>query len=83
MLMAKLFQEIQRHRKVNFELTFLVMDPGYNLENRKLIESNAKKLGIPVTIFESTIFDAVDTVEKNPCYLCARMRRGHLYSKAK
>ena len=83
MLMAKLFQEIQRHKKVNFDLTFLVMDPGYNRENRALIESNAKKLGIPVTIFESAIFDAVDTVEKNPCYLCARMRRGYLYSKAK
>lgn len=83
MLMAKLFQEIQRHRKVQFDLTFLVMDPGYNKENRALIESNAKKLGIPVTIFESTIFDAVDTIEKNPCYLCARMRRGHLYNKAK
>lgn len=83
MLMAKLFQEIQRHRQVSFELTFLVMDPGYNKENRALIESNARKLGIPVTIFESDIFDAVDTIEKSPCYLCARMRRGHLYSKAK
>ena len=83
MLMAKLFQEIKRHRKVNFELTFLVMDPGYNRENRALIESNAKRLGIPITIFESDIFDAVDTIEKSPCYLCARMRRGHLYSKAK
>lgn len=83
MLMAKLFQEIQRHRQKKFELTFLVMDPGYNTENRKLIESNANRLGIPITIFESTIFDAVDTIDKNPCYLCARMRRGHLYSKAK
>ena len=83
MLMAKLFQEIQKHRKVSFELTFLVMDPGYNPENRALIESNAYALGIPITIFESEIFDAVDTVEKNPCYLCARMRRGYLYSKAK
>ncbi len=83
MLMAKLFQEIQRHRHVNFDLTFLVMDPGYNKENRALIESNAKALGIPVTIFESTIFDTVDTIEKSPCYLCARMRRGYLYSKAK
>ena len=82
MLMAKLFQEIQRHRKVNFELTFLVMDPGYNEANRKLIESNAKALGIPITIFESDIFDTVDTIEKSPCYLCARMRRGYLYSKA-
>lgn len=83
MLMAKLFQEIQRHRQVEFALTFLVMDPGYNRENRLLIESNARALGIPVTIFESSIFDAVDTIDKNPCYLCARMRRGYLYSKAK
>ncbi len=83
MLMAKLFQEIQRHRKCNFDLTFLVMDPGYNKENRELIESNAKALGIPITIFESNIFDAVDTIEKSPCYICARMRRGYLYSNAK
>ena len=83
MLMAKLFQEIKRHRQVDFDLTFLVMDPGYNTENRKLIESNAEALGIPITVFESTIFDAVDTIEKNPCYLCARMRRGYLYSRAK
>jgi len=83
MLMAKLFQEIRRHRQMEFELTFLVMDPGYHRDNRALIESNAETLGIPVTIFESTIFDAVDTIEKNPCYLCARMRRGYLYSKAK
>ena len=83
MLMAKLFQEIQRHRHCSFELTFLVMDPGYNKDNRALIESNARALGIPIVIFESDIFDAVDTIDKNPCYLCARMRRGHLYSKAK
>ena len=83
MLMAKLFQEIQKHRKVSFDLVFLVMDPGYAPENRALIESNARTLGIPVTIFESEIFNAVDTIEKNPCYLCARMRRGHLYSKAR
>ncbi len=83
MLMAKLFQEIKKHRQCNFELTFLVMDPGYNRENRELIESNAKALGIPITVFESDIFDAVDTIEKSPCYLCARMRRGYLYSKAK
>ncbi len=83
MLMAKLFQEIQRHRQMEFELTFLVVDPGYNKENRVLIESNARSLGIPITIFESTIFDTVDTIEKSPCYLCARMRRGYLYSKAK
>ena len=83
MLMAKLFQEIKRHRQMHFDLTFLVMDPGYNSENRALIESNAEALGIPITIFESTIFDAVDTIEKSPCYLCARMRRGYLYSQAK
>ena len=83
MLMAKLFQELQRHRKVSFELLFLVMDPGYNDDNRRLLEYNAKTLGVPITVFESTIFDVVDTVEKNPCYLCARMRRGYLYSKAK
>jgi len=83
MLMAKLFQEIQKHKKVDFQLSFLVMDPGYNQANRELIESNARLLGIPITIFESDIFDAVDTIEKNPCYLCARMRRGYLYSKAK
>lgn len=82
MLMAKLFQELKRHRKFNFELTFLVMDPGYNRENRKIIEQNARLMGIPITIFESQIFDIVDTVDKSPCYLCARMRRGHLYKKA-
>lgn len=83
MLMAKLFQEIQRHRQVEFELEFIVMDPGYNVENRRLIEENAKLLNIPITIFESDIFDAVVDIEKSPCYLCARMRRGHLYHKAK
>ncbi len=83
MLMAKLFQEIQKHRQVSFKITFLVMDPGYNKENRELIEANCKALGIPATIFESTIFDTVDNIEKSPCYLCARMRRGYLYSKAK
>ena len=83
MLMAKLFQELKRHDKFPFELTFLVMDPGYNPENRKLIEENAAKLEIPIRIFESTIFDSVVDIEKSPCYLCARMRRGHLYAKAK
>ena len=83
MLMAKLFQEIKRHRQMEFDLTFLVMDPGYKQENRDRIESNARSIGIPITIFESPIFDAVDTIDKSPCYLCARMRRGYLYSKAK
>lgn len=83
MLMAKLFQELKRHNKFNFELVFLVMDPGYSKENREIIEHNAKILGVPVTIFESDIFDAVYSIEKSPCYICARMRRGHLYAKAK
>lgn len=83
MLLAKCFQELKRHKKVNFDVVFLVMDPGYTKENRDRIEENAKILGVPLTIFETTIFDAVFDIEKNPCYLCARMRRGHLYSKAR
>ena len=83
MLMAKLMQELQKHSDVPFELVFLVMDPGYNEINRQKIESNAELLHIPVTIFESNIFSVANNTEKNPCYLCARMRRGHLYSKAK
>ena len=79
MLMAKLFQELQRHNKFPFEVRFLVMDPGYAPPNRALIEENARLLGVPVVIRESQIFDSVYHVEKNPCYLCARMRRGHLY----
>ena len=82
MLMAKLFQELKRHNKFPFELTFLVMDPGYNPANRQMIEYNARILNVPVTIFQSEIFDAVYDVEKSPWYLCARMRRGYLYSKA-
>lgn len=83
MLMAKLFQELKRHNKFPFEVLFLVMDPGYNPVNRRHLEANAHLLGVPVTVFETEIFDAVFTVEKSPCYLCARMRRGYLYSKAK
>ena len=83
MLMAKLFQELKHHNKFDFEVKFLVMDPGYNEANRHVIEENCKNLGIPATIFESDIFDAVYEIEKSPCYLCARMRRGHLYSFAK
>lgn len=79
MLMAKCFQELKLHNKFEFEVKFLVMDPGYSPENRKVIEENAKSLGIPITIFESDIFESVFNVEKSPCYLCARMRRGHLY----
>ena len=82
-VMAKLFQELKRHNKVPFELEFLVMDPGYSAANREMIESNAKLLDIPVTIFETDIFESVHNIEKSPCYLCARMRRGHLYHRAK
>lgn len=82
MLMAKLFQELKRHNKFPFEVVFLVMDPGYSPENRQIIENNARKLNIPVTIFESDIFESVFNIEKSPCYLCARMRRGYLYHKA-
>ena len=83
MLMAKCFQELKVHNKFDFEVKFLVMDPGYSPENRKVIEDNAKKLNIPITIFKSDIFESVFKVEKSPCYLCARMRRGHLYHFAK
>ena len=82
MLMAKLMQELQRHSDVPFELVFLVMDPGYNEINRRKIESNAALLGIPITIFETDVFAVANSAEENPCYLCARMRRGYLYSKA-
>ena len=83
MVLAKLMQELRRHTEQPFDLTFLVMDPGYNAANRALIEENAARLGIPITIFDSDIFDVTVQVEKNPCYLCARMRRGFLYSKAR
>lgn len=83
MLMAMLFQELKRHNKFPFDLEFIVMDPGYSPKNRKQIEDNAKLLNIPITIFESDIFDNVLNIEKSPCYVCARMRRGHLYAKAK
>lgn len=79
MLMAKCFQEIKLHNKLDFEVKFLVMDPGYSIGNRKVIEENAKNLNIPITVFETDIFDSVYHVEKSPCYLCARMRRGYLY----
>ena len=83
MLMAKLFQELSRHGVKNFDVSFLVMDPGYAPANRKRIEENAGILGVPVEIFESDIFAVTDTVTQSPCYLCARMRRGYLYSKAR
>lgn len=83
MIMAKLFQELKRHNKFPFSVQFLCMDPGYNKYNRKIIEENAKLLGIPLQFFESDIFESVFEIESSPCYVCARMRRGHLYSKAK
>ena len=83
MLMAKLLQELHKYSEVPFELVYLVMDPGYNKENREKIESNAKLLHIPITVFETNIFNVANKTEKSPCYLCARMRRGHLYKKAK
>ena len=83
MLMAKLMQELHRHSDVPFELVFLVMDPGYNAINHQRIESNAALLHIPITVFETNIFEVANSTDKSPCYLCARMRRGHLYSKAK
>ena len=82
-VLAKLMQELQKHTDRPFDLVFLAMDPGYNPANRALLEANALRLGIPLTIFESDIFDVTVQVDKNPCYLCARMRRGCLYAKAK
>ena len=82
MLLAKLMQQLQKHSDFPFELVFLVMDPGYNELNRRKIESNAALLNIPVTLFESDIFEVADSAGKSPCYLCARMRRGYLYSRA-
>ncbi|MDO4321279.1 MAG: ATP-binding protein [Lachnospiraceae bacterium] len=82
MLMAKLFQELYRHGQKNFELVFLVMNPGYNPVNYQVVLDNARLLEVPVTVFQSEIFDIVASEENSPCYLCARMRRGYLYSKA-
>ena len=82
MLLAKLMQQLHRHSDMPFELEYLVMDPGYAPANRAKIEENAEALGVPVTIFESDIFAVANGTEKNPCYLCARMRRGALYAKA-
>ncbi len=83
MLMAKCFQELYRHSDVNFELEFLSMNPGYNEANKQKVISNAKLLNIPITFFETDIFEAVERIDDHPCYLCARMRRGALYNKAK
>lgn len=82
MLLAKLMQELHKYSEVPFEVVYLVMDPGYNEENRQKIESNAELLNVPITVFETNIFNVANKTEKSPCYLCARMRRGHLYKKA-
>lgn len=81
-LMAKCFQEIKKHGKFDFDVKFVVMDPGYTEKNKNMIIENGKKLNIPIEMFDSDIFEIVSSIEKSPCYLCARMRRGHLYSKA-
>ena len=84
LLLAKLFQELKKHRKVNFEVEFISMDPGYHKHIRELLEENTKKLNIPVEIFDSKVFDVIDDIARDyPCYMCARMRRGYLYSKAR
>jgi len=83
MLMAKCFQELKKHRQMNFEIFFIVMDPGYNEINRQKIIDNSKILNIPIIIFETDIFSRVVNIKDNPCYICARMRRGYLYEKAK
>lgn len=82
MLLAKCMQELKRHSDINFDVVFLAMDPGYNLENRKLLEENAKLLNVPLHFFETNIFNVVNNTVESPCYLCARMRRGYLYSEA-
>lgn len=82
-LLAKCVQYLQKYSETNFEVEYICMDPGYNKANREKIEYNCKLLGIPVRIFETSIFNIVDKTEKSPCYLCARMRRGHLYKYAK
>ena len=83
MLLAVLLRMLQRYSEVPFELTYLVMDPGYTPENRKKLEDNAALLNVPVTVFETDVFRVANKTEKSPCYLCSRMRRGHLYAKAK
>ena len=83
-LLAKCMQEIKKHGKINFDLEFIVMDPGYSKENLEKVKKNADLLGVPIKVYESTIFDSLKSMDvKSPCYMCARMRRGHLYKFAK
>ncbi len=79
MLMAKLFQELKRHSDFEFDVTYLVMNPGYNEINKQVILNNLKLLEIPAVIKETDIFEIANSQDKNPCYLCAKMRRGALY----
>ena len=82
MLLAKLMQILERHSEVPFEAVYLVMDPGYDAANRRQVEDNARRLGIPYTLFESDVFEVAESQDANPCFLCARMRRGCLYDRA-
>lgn len=82
MILAKCIQELKRHGRINFDVEYIVMDPGYNDENLQLIKDNAEFLNIPIRIFTSNIFDAVVEMDDSPCYICARMRRGYLYRYA-
>ena len=83
MLLAKCMQELKKHRKMDFELVFLVMNPGYSEENKKKIIDNSKILNIPITMFETSIFESIERIDDHPCYVCARMRRGYLYKQAR
>ena len=83
MLLAKCIQELHKYSDVKFDVVYLVMNPGYNEKNTQKIVSNAELLNVPITIFESNIFECVEHIEDHPCYICARMRRGFLYKKAK
>ena len=84
LLMAKMFQELKRHGQVNFEVEFIAMDPGYHKDIRQLLIDNCEYLDIPIHLFDSKIFEIADEIAKDyPCYMCARMRRGYLYNKAK
>ena len=83
MLLSKCMQELKRHDKIKFELVFLTMNPGYSEENKSKIISNAKLLNIPIEMFETKVFDVVSDIDNNPCFICAKIRRGHLYNKAK
>lgn len=81
-LLAKCLEELKRHGDIDFDLVYLTMNPGYNQKNLDRLLENAKRLNIPLEVFETNIFNVVSKTTDSPCYLCARMRRGHLYAKA-